>query len=149
MQKEQWVNAISKYTNGTYTAADVIVVEDTALIGLVDMLKNESVGMRGLRYLVAWSIYRQLVTYTLPSTLAKGRPASDACYEHASKAMYLALVGSYYQTDAFREEFESSSWVTGDDRRVVVQKLANMRTYVGSPGGRLEDDFVEKFYSEY
>ncbi|XP_075744382.1 neprilysin-1-like [Rhipicephalus microplus] len=50
---------------------------------------------------------------------------------------------------AFREKFEASSWVTGDDRLVVVQKLANMKTYVGSAGERFKGDYVEKLYEAY
>ncbi|KAL1441919.1 hypothetical protein MTO96_031075 [Rhipicephalus appendiculatus] len=164
--RERWVNAISKYTNGTYTAADKIMVEQPALDVLVDIL-NSTVGENGLRYLVAWSIYRQLVGYTVPHILTNGRTASDACYEHASKTMHLALLSCYFQTvvipsmveavktmlsnirDAFREKLESSSWVTGDDRNVVVQKLANMETHVGSAGGRLKRDYLERLYKPY
>ncbi|KAL1441921.1 hypothetical protein MTO96_031077 [Rhipicephalus appendiculatus] len=164
--RERWVNPISKYTNGTYTAADKIVVEQPGLKVLVDIL-NSTMGENGLRYLVAWSIYRQLVGYTVPHMLTKGRTASDACYEHASKTMQLALLSSYFQTvvipsmveavktmlsnirDALREEFESSSWVTGDDRKLVIRKLAYMSTYVGSAGGRLEHDYLERLYKPY
>ncbi|KAL1485050.1 hypothetical protein MTO96_032208 [Rhipicephalus appendiculatus] len=148
--KERWVNPISKYTNGTYTAADIIIIEQPALKVLVDIL-NSTMGENGLRYLVAWSIYRQLVGYTVPHMLTKGKTASGACYEHASKTMQLALLSPYFQTvvkpsmveavktmlsnirKAFRGKFESSSWVTGYDRMVVVQKLANMKTYNHTP----------------
>ncbi|XP_037565071.1 neprilysin-1 [Dermacentor silvarum] len=48
--------------------------------------------------------------------------------------------------DAFRTAFKTSSWVTGDVRQVVIQKLTNMMYYVGSPGQRLEPASVEKYY---
>ncbi|KAL1441927.1 hypothetical protein MTO96_031083 [Rhipicephalus appendiculatus] len=165
--KERWVNAIKTYTNGTYTAVDEILVEEPALNVLVDALKDKLVGEHGLRYLVAWSIYRQLVQYTVPHLLAKRRPASDACYDHAGKAMHLALMSPYLQRvvkpsmveavktmlsnirDALHEEFKLSSWVTGEDRTVVVRKLAYMRNFVGSPGQRLEHDYLEKLYNSY
>ncbi|KAH8039430.1 hypothetical protein HPB51_007308 [Rhipicephalus microplus] len=99
--KDRWVNAITTYTNGTYTAVDEILVEEPALNILVDALKDQLVGENGLRYLVAWSIYRQLVRYTVPDLLAKRRPASDACYEHADKAMHLALMSPYLQGDSY------------------------------------------------
>ncbi|KAL1441926.1 hypothetical protein MTO96_031082 [Rhipicephalus appendiculatus] len=164
--RERWVNAISKYTNGTYTAGDKIMVQQPSLNVLVDIL-NDTIGENGLRYLVAWSIYRQLVEYTVPDMLTKGRTASDACYKHASKTMHLALLSSYFQAvvkpsmveavrtmlsnirEAFREEFESSSWVTGDDRSVVIRKLAYMTTHVGSAGGRLDHDYLERLYKSY
>ncbi|XP_075746271.1 neprilysin-1-like isoform X3 [Rhipicephalus microplus] len=163
--KDRWVNAITTYTNGTYTAIDEILVEEPALNILVDALKDQVVGEIGLRYLVAWSIYRQLVRYTVPDLLAKRRPASDACYEHAGKAMHLALMSPYLQgvvkssmveavktmlsniRDALHEEFKLSNWVTGEDQTVVVKKLAYMRNFVGSPGQRLENDYLEKLYN--
>ncbi|XP_075744147.1 neprilysin-1-like [Rhipicephalus microplus] len=101
LHRNRWVNAITTYTNGTYTAVDEILVEEPALNILVDALKDQLVGENGLRYLVAWSIYRQLVRYTVPDLLAKRRPASDACYEHADKAMHLALMSPYLQGDSY------------------------------------------------
>ncbi|KAL3252218.1 hypothetical protein MRX96_054893, partial [Rhipicephalus microplus] len=98
--RDRWVNPISKYTNGTYTAEDKVMVQQPALNVLVNIL-NGSVGENGIRYLVAWSIYRQLVKYTVPHMLAQGRTASDACYEHASKTMQLALLSSYFQAEPY------------------------------------------------
>lgn len=50
--------------------------------------------------------------------------------------------------DALHEEFKLSNWVTGEDQTVVVKKLAYMRNFVGSPGQRLENDYLEKLYSK-
>ncbi|XP_037515388.2 neprilysin-1 [Rhipicephalus sanguineus] len=51
--------------------------------------------------------------------------------------------------NAFRQEFQSSSWVTDEDRRIAIGKLANIRAYVGSPGQRLAPDSVERLYKSY
>ncbi|KAL1441929.1 hypothetical protein MTO96_031085 [Rhipicephalus appendiculatus] len=95
--KDQWVNAFSKYTNNTYTAVDPVYFQEAAVRVLVDMLKSESLGAKGLQYLIAWSVYTQLVKYTVPNLLLDGNSAAAACYVHAKKAMNLALVSPFLQ----------------------------------------------------
>ncbi|XP_070389840.1 uncharacterized protein [Dermacentor albipictus] len=47
---------------------------------------------------------------------------------------------------AFRTAFETSSWVTGDVRQLAIQKITNMKYYLGSPGQRLDPAAIEKYY---
>lgn len=163
--RDQWVKAFSKYTNNTYTAVDPVLSQEAAVDVLVAMIKSVTLGEEGLRYLIAWSVYTQLVKYTAPHLLLETKTAADACYAHADKAMHLALTSPFLQKvvpsvlqavktmvsgirNGFREILESS-WVTGNDRSVVLRKLENMKTYVGSPGRRLDPDFVEGLYQSY
>ncbi|KAH7957571.1 hypothetical protein HPB52_020283 [Rhipicephalus sanguineus] len=163
--RDQWVKAFSKYTNNTYTAVDPVLSQEAAVDVLVAMIKSVTLGEEGLRYLIAWSVYTQLVKYTAPHLLLDTKTAADACYAHADKAMHLALTSPFLQKvvpsvlqavktmvsgirNGFREILESS-WVTGNDRSVVLRKLENMKTYVGSPGRRLDPNFVEGLYQSY
>ncbi|KAL1476178.1 hypothetical protein MTO96_018755 [Rhipicephalus appendiculatus] len=64
----EWAASISKYTNGTYTRFDKIN-HDIAASDLVKKLfYDRNIRKVGLRYLVAWSIFRQLVNFTDPHT---------------------------------------------------------------------------------
>ncbi|KAL1487219.1 hypothetical protein MTO96_008164 [Rhipicephalus appendiculatus] len=163
--EDQWVTAFSKYTNNIYQRVDPLLCQEAALNVLVDVLNSESLGEKGLRYLIAWSIYTQLVQYTVPALLLDKKTAAEACYEHTDKAMHLALTSPYLQkvTPAIlkavkamvfdiRSTFRAildSSFATGNDRSILLKKLDNMKTYVGSPGRRLEPYFVEDLYSHY
>ncbi|KAL1470736.1 hypothetical protein MTO96_040287, partial [Rhipicephalus appendiculatus] len=164
--QDQWVKAFPKYTNNTYTAVDPVLCQEAAVNVLVDVVKSESLGEKGLRYLIAWSVYTQLVQYTVPDFLLDGKTAADACYAHVDKAMHLALTSPFLQKvvpaileavkkmvsdirKGFRDILLESSWVTGHDRSVVLRKLDNMKTYVGSPGRRLDPYFVEGLYRSY
>ncbi|XP_075744106.1 endothelin-converting enzyme 2-like [Rhipicephalus microplus] len=160
--EDQWVKAFSKYTSNTYMAVDPLLCKDSAVNVLVDVIHSESLGEKGLRYLIAWSVYTQLVQYTVPDLLLDKKTAEEACYAHVDKAMHLALVSPYLLKvvpsmlqaakamvssihNSFHDILESS-WVRGHDRSIVLQKLKNMKTYVGSPGRRLEPKFVEAYY---
>ncbi|XP_075744567.1 neprilysin-1-like [Rhipicephalus microplus] len=48
--------------------------------------------------------------------------------------------------DAFFEAVHSSSWLTSSARTRLLDKLEEMEVLVGSPGDRLEPEFVERFY---
>ncbi|KAL1421515.1 hypothetical protein MTO96_023077 [Rhipicephalus appendiculatus] len=161
---EKWVRYITTYTNNTYRRDSSITVQQNVLDCLTDLFKASPVGEMGLRYLVAWSVYKQLVNYTVPGLLLSNHTPSDACFEHVREAMPFALTSTYYHTvvrpfelegvrrmvsdirNAFRETFESSSWVTGEDRKISIRKLDKLRAFVGSPGRYLEVSFVEDIY---
>ncbi|KAH6932003.1 hypothetical protein HPB50_002437 [Hyalomma asiaticum] len=164
---KQWEKYFSKHTNNTYRGLDWVLAHSTALGIIVDLYKAKSVGEKGLRYLVAWSVYRQLVKYTVPYLLVGTTEASLACYELARKAMHLALMSPYLRTvvqppvvdavkemlekirNAFRETFESSSWVKGEVKATALRKLANMKSYVGSPGRYQDPAYVEELYRPF
>ncbi|KAH7950666.1 hypothetical protein HPB51_028302 [Rhipicephalus microplus] len=85
-----------KYTKGTYGASDTITHLPASTSILVKMLKNDAAGAIGLRYLVAWSFYRQLVRHTEPQSVLDGKSPSSACYGHIRKTMNLAVISPYF-----------------------------------------------------
>ncbi|KAH7959377.1 hypothetical protein HPB49_010629 [Dermacentor silvarum] len=149
---EQWGEFFSKYTNNTYRGMDSIFAQTHVVNMLAKLLKSKSVGEKGLRHLVAWSVYTQLVDYTVPRLLVRHNKASDVCYEHVAKAMKLAVVNPYLQSivkpfmleqvrtmlanirNVFRDAFNFSTWVKGEVRESALRKLDRMKSYVGSPG---------------
>ncbi|KAL1467502.1 hypothetical protein MTO96_026022 [Rhipicephalus appendiculatus] len=167
VSSDQWAGYFSKYTNNSYRSSDSLIVQQNVLSLIVELLKSKSVGQKGLQYLIAWSVYRQLMKYTLPHSLVGRRTKPDACYEHTEKAMHVAVTSPYYQTvvppdkleavktmllnirTAYADTFKNSSWVQGEDRIIAVQKLSKMRSYVGSPGQYLDPAYVEELYKTY
>nr|XP_054929747.1 neprilysin-1-like [Dermacentor andersoni] len=159
---EEWSTAISKYTNNTYNGDDLIVYKTDTLNIVAALFK--SVKRQGISYLIAWSVYRQLLPFTSRRFVAKPDEPSQACYYFVRKVMKLAIAAPYLLSvtnqktlnetasmvdnirRAYRTAFETSSWVTGDVRKVAIQKLANMKYYVGSPGQRLDPAVIEKYY---
>ncbi|KAH7956434.1 hypothetical protein HPB52_009661 [Rhipicephalus sanguineus] len=163
----EWSTYISKYTNGTYTSTDIISHLPQSTSILLNLFESESVGIDGLRYLVAWSIYRQLVKYTEPHTLRRFQSPAIACYDHIKKVMNLAVISSYftpsvpprmvYQTkrmasricSAFEKALNTSSWIGRRVRDELIYKLIDMTVYVGSQGRRYDPAFVEEVYKPY
>ncbi|KAL1458889.1 hypothetical protein MTO96_043391, partial [Rhipicephalus appendiculatus] len=163
----EWGSFISTYTNGTYVASDYIHYRPQVNEILIRLFEDESVGRHGLRYLVAWIIYRQLVDFTEPYLFVRDRTASDACYEHVRKVMDLAVLSPYFVSEiqphmveqaklmaseirsAFLKALESSRWLSGTIREGAIRKLKNMTAQVGSPGRRLDPAFVEEFYKPF
>ncbi|KAL1415637.1 hypothetical protein MTO96_029124 [Rhipicephalus appendiculatus] len=164
---DQWGTFISKYTNGTYAASDYIHYRPHTTEILVKLFKSKAVRQKGLRYLVAWSFYRQLVEFTEPYMFLRGRSASDACYEHVKKVMHLAVLSPYFHSEipphivpetkrmvsqiraTFLEALEYSSWLGLTIREAAIRRLNNMTSYVGSPGMRSDPEFVELVYKPY
>ncbi|KAL1485046.1 hypothetical protein MTO96_032204 [Rhipicephalus appendiculatus] len=160
----EWVTLISKYTNHTYTGLDRIEhgVHSTSIIK--KLFRRESVGKVGLQYLVAWSIFRQLVNFTDPYAFRGERTAEDACYELIRNLMNIAINGHHFQSvipprmvyqtkrmvsrirNAFENTLSSSSWITSNIREHAINKLINLTVYVGSPGRQLDPEFVEEIY---
>ncbi|XP_065289070.1 neprilysin-1-like isoform X2 [Dermacentor albipictus] len=168
---DEWGTFFFKYTNGTYGGSDYIYHQPLAIKLLVRLFKSKWVGANGLRYLVAWSIYRQLLNYTVPQLLFGKSSPSDhdvkrTCHNLVQKVMNLAVKSLFFQSQApsvavdraqgmltrmrrvLRQSFESSSWLTGRTRRAALRKLDNLTTHVGS-GNRLDLEFVENLYKPY
>ncbi|KAL1466304.1 hypothetical protein MTO96_026779, partial [Rhipicephalus appendiculatus] len=134
---------------------------------LFKSFESKSVGVDGLRYLVAWDFYRQLVEFTDPYTFRRKRSVSDLCYRHIEKVMTLAVHGAYYKEavpprmiyqtkrmvsrirSAFEQALQSSSWLTPSIRNQAINKLIDITVYVGSPGRRMDPDYVEEVYKPY
>ncbi|KAH6933940.1 hypothetical protein HPB50_019132 [Hyalomma asiaticum] len=164
---DDWATWFSKYTNGTYMASDIISYRSHVTEILVNLFKDESVGEDGLRYLVAWSFFRQLVQYTEPYLFLRGRNVNEACYEHVKKVMDLAIAIDHFQQEVpwllideakymvskirstFQKAIETSSWIGPNVREAAISKLKNITAYVGSPGRRRNPDFVDEIYKHY
>ncbi|KAL1415636.1 hypothetical protein MTO96_029123 [Rhipicephalus appendiculatus] len=97
----EWHTFFAKYTNGTYTGSDQILYEPHIITVLVKLFKNESMGEKGLQYLVAWSVYRQLVQFTDPYMFLRERTTSDACYEHVREVMNLAVISPFFMSEPY------------------------------------------------
>ncbi|XP_072142993.1 neprilysin-1-like [Dermacentor andersoni] len=161
---EEWATAFSKYTNNTYKGDDLIVYK-TDILNIVAAL-FKSVKQQWITNLIAWSVYRQLLPFTDRRFLVNPEEPSQACYYFVKKVMKLAIAAPYLLSvtnqktlnetasmvenirRAYRTAFETSSWVTGGVRQVAVQKLTNMKYYVGSPGQRLDPAAIEKYYGQ-
>ncbi|KAH6933939.1 hypothetical protein HPB50_019131 [Hyalomma asiaticum] len=96
-KEHEWVEFISKYTNGTYTGSDTISTDFRATTILEKLFESVSVGRQGLRYLVAWTFFRQLVELTEQRMFLRGKPASEACYHHIKRVMNLAVISPYFE----------------------------------------------------
>ncbi|XP_075744573.1 uncharacterized protein LOC142803344 isoform X1 [Rhipicephalus microplus] len=160
----EWHTFFSRYTNDIYGGPDQIFVVLHVLTLLVKLFKNESMGEKGLQYLVAWSVYRQLVEFTDPYMFLRGKLASDACYNHVRKVMNLAVITPFFQSEilgymvgaikkmvstirsTYQKAFESSTWIGRSIREAAIRKLNNITSYVGSPGNRLDSKYVEEVY---
>ncbi|XP_075744149.1 uncharacterized protein LOC142802951 [Rhipicephalus microplus] len=162
---DQWGNYFSKYTNGTYGGSDQILYQPHIPRMLMKLFNNTAVGRKGLQYLVAWILYRQLVQFTDPRMFLHGRTATDACYDHIKRVMSLAVTSPVFQSEipldllrkvenmvsnirrAFQKTFESSTWIQPDFREVAIRRLNNITVYVGSPGRILDPEYVEAIYN--
>ncbi|XP_075744550.1 uncharacterized protein LOC142803306 [Rhipicephalus microplus] len=80
--EKQWANYFSKYTEGIYTGSHPIWNFQRSTSIIKELFENEYVGKAGLRYLVIWSIYRQLVEFTDPLQFLRERKADEACFAH-------------------------------------------------------------------
>ncbi|KAL1476174.1 hypothetical protein MTO96_018751 [Rhipicephalus appendiculatus] len=164
---DEWGIYFSKYTDGTYGGSDQILYQPHITRVLATLFKDEYVGRKGLQYLVAWIVFRQLVEFTEPDMFLRDRTKSDACYEHIKKVMNLAVTSPVFQSEiplymigkakdmvsnirsAFQKAFESSSWIGRNFREAAIRKLNNITAYVGSPGKQLDPEYVEAIYKPY
>ncbi|XP_075746279.1 membrane metallo-endopeptidase-like 1 isoform X3 [Rhipicephalus microplus] len=163
----EWITFFYKYTNGTYTEYDSVMSRPYAIAIIVKLFKSMSVGLKGLRYLVAWTFYRQLVEVTDQYYFLRGKPASDVCYQHVKDVMNLAILTHYFHTvvsprmvyqtkrmvsrirNAFANQLNSSSWVSREIAADAIDTLNGITAYVGSAGRRLDGEFVEAIYKPY
>ncbi|XP_075744549.1 neprilysin-2-like [Rhipicephalus microplus] len=160
----QWANFFSKYTEGIYTGSHPIWNFQRSTRIIKELFDHEYVTKAGLRYLVGWSIYRQLVEFTDQYLFLYKKKADEACFEHVKKVMNLAILSNFFKVvapaeslnevrqiasrikDTFFETVKSSSWLTSSVRKRLLEKLQKIELLVGSPGNRSEPKFVERFY---
>ncbi|XP_075743741.1 uncharacterized protein LOC142802641 [Rhipicephalus microplus] len=167
VSKDDWDTFLYKYTNNTYTVDDNIFYRPYLATMIVKLFESTHVGKEGLQYLVAWTFYRQLFELTDPTWFLRGRSANDACYEHVKKVLKLAITSHHFQSvvpprmlyqtkrmtsrirSSFEEALQSSSWLTPEIRATSINKLINITVYTGSPGRRLDPDYVEELYKSF
>ncbi|KAH6933916.1 hypothetical protein HPB50_018838 [Hyalomma asiaticum] len=159
----EWATFISTYTNGTYKGSDLINHRPESTTVIKEALERRSLGIEGLRYLVAWYFYFQLVKKTEPKGLRGARTSFVACYHHIKKVMNLAVVSPIFletavtprmvqQTkfmvsqirSAFVKAFNSSTWLSSKLKREAIEKLTGIRVFAGSQGRRLDPNFIKK-----
>ncbi|KAL3224374.1 hypothetical protein MRX96_049506 [Rhipicephalus microplus] len=154
----------SKYTEGIYTGSDTIECYPHSTIIIKKLFEDKYVGKAGLKYLVAWSIYRQFFEFTVPYFFRGGRKADESCFVHVKNVMNLAILSHHFQTlvtpgmigevrhmafrikNTFWEALNSSSWLTSTFRTRFLTKLDLVKFQVGSPEDRLDPESIETFY---
>ncbi|XP_070397044.1 neprilysin-1-like isoform X3 [Dermacentor albipictus] len=160
----QWEEMFSKYTNGIYGGRDKIAYQKELLLVLAELLGSPATGPAGLRCLVAWSLFRQLLSYAQLPQGAGDKETLYVCYQRVSDVMDLALNSHYLQSvvnyhavyraldmfarirEAFGAAIRNSSWLVGHERHVALRKLANMKALVGGPEHRWDEHYVEEYY---
>ncbi|XP_075560604.1 neprilysin-3-like isoform X2 [Dermacentor variabilis] len=160
----QWEEMFSKYTNGIYGGRDKIAYQRELLSVLAELLGLPATGPAGLRCLVAWSLFRQLLSYSQLPQDADDKETLYVCYQRVSDVMDLALNSHYLQSvvnyhavyraldmfarirEAFGAAIRNSSWLVGHERHVALRKLANMKALVGGPEHRWDEHYVEEYY---
>ncbi|KAL3252197.1 hypothetical protein MRX96_054900 [Rhipicephalus microplus] len=58
-------------------------------------------GETALRYLVAWKFFTHLVRFTEPYIFLDNRTESDACFEHVTQVMSLAVISPLLQSEPY------------------------------------------------
>ncbi|KAH6933923.1 hypothetical protein HPB50_018845 [Hyalomma asiaticum] len=163
---EKWSTMFMRYTNLVYNGSSPISYQEYVLEVLVKVLKYQAVGVEGLRHLIAWSLFRQMVPYTEPPPMGD-EATSHACYLRVLSVMKIAVVSPYLRATvvnlqmtreaeemmakviaSFRAILASSEWLRDTAREAALRKIDNMQYHVGNPSGRRYDaDFVEQLYA--
>ncbi|XP_065289049.1 neprilysin-1-like [Dermacentor albipictus] len=166
VKAEKWSTVFAKYTSKIYSGSDTVVYQEDVLPILVKLIKSKAVGFTGLRNLIAWSLFRQMVQYTEPRYFAPTKSMSDTCYDRVLKVMKLAAVNPYLRATvtpemlieaeemmvailgAFRTLLVSSTWLKGTARVAAIRKLFYLQYHIGGPSSRQHDAaHVEKLYA--
>nr|XP_054929724.1 neprilysin-11-like [Dermacentor andersoni] len=162
---EKWSTIFATYTNQIYSGNDTVVYQEYVLPVLVNLIKSKAVGYTGLRHLITWSMFRQMVQYTEPRYFASKKAMTDACYDSVLKVMKLAAVNPYLRATvtpemlleaeemmlailtAFRTLLVSSTWLKGTARVAAIRKLFYLQYHIGGPSSRRHDAaHVEELY---
>ncbi|XP_065301390.2 membrane metallo-endopeptidase-like 1 isoform X3 [Dermacentor albipictus] len=166
-ESDQWDTMIVQYTAGAYNGSDYVILKQSASL-ILQRLVN-SAGSEGIRYLVAWSIFRQGLAIALPGRLAaeSDKTLEAVCYNHVKGVMESALTSQYLRAmvsmhalhetkemvrrlaDALRRSLEASQWLEGSSRTVALKKLENMAANVGHPEQLDNAAKLEKYYSTF
>ncbi|XP_049520552.1 membrane metallo-endopeptidase-like 1 [Dermacentor silvarum] len=165
--RHQWDSMIVQYTGGAYNGSDSVTFKQSTALILQNVVN--SVESEGVRYLVAWSIFRQGLEVALPGRQAaeSGKTLEAVCYDHVKGVMESALTSRYLLAmvsmhalretkemvrrlaDTLRRSLEASQWLEGNSRTVALQKLENMAANVGHPAQLDNAAKLEKYYSVF
>ncbi|KAL3246218.1 hypothetical protein MRX96_057834 [Rhipicephalus microplus] len=121
----QWAAYFYDYTEGTYGASDFIVhyIHSTRIIRT--LFEHKDIGKRGLQYLVAWGLYRQLAEFPEPVLFHGDREADESCYVHVKNVMNLVILSHHVYSCRLHEgpelielaDFKLSNNIFGQDER--------------------------------
>ncbi|XP_075746289.1 neprilysin-1 isoform X5 [Rhipicephalus microplus] len=158
----EWASAFAKHTNNSYLGGDSIMYTAHPLYTVAGLFETVNAG--GIRFLIAWSLFRQLVPFANPTFFLNDDALTDTCYTDVQKVMKLAFAAPYLHhvtnidavkmatsmvrriREAFRTALNTSSWVTGVAREVAIEKISNMQSHLGSPGQRLDPAKIDDYY---
>nr|XP_037278454.1 uncharacterized protein LOC119171733 [Rhipicephalus microplus] len=158
----EWASAFAKHTNNSYLGGDSIMYTAHPLYTVAGLFATVDAG--GIRFLIAWSLFRQLVPFANPTFFLNDDALTDTCYTDVQKVMKLAFAAPYLHhvtnidtvkmatsmvrriREAFRTALNTSSWVTGVAREVAIEKISNMQSHLGSPGQRLDPAKIDDYY---
>ncbi|XP_075746264.1 neprilysin-2-like isoform X3 [Rhipicephalus microplus] len=152
------VDSIALSNSATYSPVVVGSIQD------MGQLTAPYITGGGIRFLIAWSLFRQLVPFANPTFFLNDDALTDTCYTDVQKVMKLAFAAPYLHhvtnidtvkmatsmvrriREAFRTALNTSSWVTGVAREVAIEKISNMQSHLRSPGQRLDPAKIDDYY---
>ncbi|XP_077497776.1 endothelin-converting enzyme 1-like [Amblyomma americanum] len=163
----QWIDAVSKYTNGTYEGPDVIQFQQSVLQALAGLLRSPLWGPDGFRAMLAWGLFDGLLDYALSPKVVFGKEKEVACYHHVLEVMEFAATSRYLRSvvSSRARNRAEGMFLTAKDtvrgvldlydgfqetERVFVQRIVHfMNPLVSSPQQRLDQIFVNKFFAGF
>ncbi|KAH6933942.1 hypothetical protein HPB50_019134 [Hyalomma asiaticum] len=165
---EMWNKSLAKHTKNMYHGSDVIDYVKVTPQLLAGILGSKDIGVHGMRGLMAYSLFNQLVDFTKPEELVKNESPENSCYKRASKVMGPAITSRFIYSavlskktltgveemlsnlrKAYQAAINSSSWMTGSARETALRKLHNMRQHVGGLGKLQDGAFIENYYASF
>ncbi|KAL3197417.1 hypothetical protein MRX96_044912 [Rhipicephalus microplus] len=116
----EWSTLFSKYTEGIYKGSDTIshFIHSTSIIKR--LFENEYVGKVGLQYLVAWSIYRQLVKFTEPYMFRGDKKVDEIIGHEFMHAFDVSTLEDYWGTEEIRNEYTKRALCLRRSHRSVL-----------------------------
>ncbi|XP_065301391.2 neprilysin-1-like isoform X4 [Dermacentor albipictus] len=129
-ESDQWDTMIVQYTAGAYNGSDYVILKQSASL-ILQRLVN-SAGSEGIRYLVAWSIFRQGLAIALPGRLAaeSDKTLEAVCYNHVKGVMESALTSQYLRASTFEDSTDRffAAWLSA--RKAYQHRLlTDQETY--------------------
>ncbi|XP_075550234.1 endothelin-converting enzyme-like 1 [Dermacentor variabilis] len=163
--REEWTRLMLKYAGTLYTANDRILVEKRAVAYLQTLYAT--IGSKGLKLLVAWSVLRNYAGYADESVanFLYGNYEQE-CLTRVDRLMPVALhaeplfavapaesVRAAYEIAANVREgaktmFADSVWLDSRARAVALSKLSRMVFHMGYPDGQDSPSALDSYYDD-